>query len=76
MRKNSYLNYYIIFFLKRVRFNNNFNSKSLKESYKNKFLKERISKLNSAIRNSDKPIYIYENTSKRKANYFNLIYKK
>ena len=76
MRRNYYLNYYIKKILKRVRFDNDFNSKSLKEFYKNRLLKERVSKFNSIIKNSDKSIYIYKNILKRKINYFNLIYKK
>ena len=75
MRKKN-LNYYINFFLERVRFDNDFNSKSLRKFYKGKFLKKRVSKFNSIIRNSGKLIYIYEDTLKRKVNYFNLIYKK
>ena len=58
-----------------MRFDNNFNSKSSKGFYKDKFLKERVSKLNSVIGNNDKSAYIHENVSKRKVDYFNLAYK-
>ena len=59
-----------------MRFNDDFNSKSSRESYKNKFLKNRISKLNLIAGNNDKPTYIYKTISKRKIDHFNLVYKK
>ena len=58
-----------------MRFDNDFNSKILKFFYKNKPLKKRISKFNSITKNNDKLAYIYKNISKRKIDYFNLIYK-
>ena len=58
-----------------MRFNNDFNLKSSRKSYKGKPLKNRVSKFNSIAGNSDKPIYIHENISKRKADHFNLTYK-
>ena len=47
----------------------------LKKNYKNKPLKNRVSKFNLIAGNNDKSIYIYKNISKRKTDYFNLIYK-
>ena len=58
-----------------MRFSDNFNSKFLRKSYKNKPLKERISKFNSIAGNNEKSTHIYENILKRKTNYFNLTHK-
>ena len=59
-----------------MRFNGGFNAKSSGRFYKNKSLKKRVSKLNSTAGNNNKSMYIHENVSKRKIDYFNLIYKK
>ena len=58
-----------------MRFDDGFNSKSSRKFYKDKPLKNRISKLNSIAKNNDKPTYIHEDTPKRKADHFNLAYK-